>query len=303
MRMTRINEWLRIGTKIAITFVMIFSVWTTVAYALDDYTVLAPLPGTTKCGNNLGPDCKTDFKTYLPGLFKWAISIAAVMAFIMITAGGITYMTSDSVFKTEKGRGMIENAIWGLVLVIGAYVILYTINPAILSFTLDITAVNPKENKSGIVGGTGTVTNGTPMTQDQITAHNAVLAELDPIKPYAPACLQGQTRGCVNLNGLKPATIVGLKNLRKECLCGITITGGTEGGHTAGSSHNDGTAVDIRPTPALNSYLQSTSPENPNILNPPPGTKVVVVIGSVQYTYEHPGDNGIATGEHWHVEF
>ena len=81
---------------------LVFSVWTTV-YAVEDYTLLTPLPGTTIVPNCTGNNCKTNLETYLPGLFNWAIGIAALMAFIVITIGGVTYMTTDSIGEHPRG--------------------------------------------------------------------------------------------------------------------------------------------------------------------------------------------------------
>src|SRR3989344_9447581 len=96
---------------LGIIFGILFSVSGTIYALSSEYTVLSPLPGTTKCGDNIGPNCTTDFKTYLPGIIKWSIGVAAVMAFAMITFGGITYATSDSIAGTSKGREYVTNAI------------------------------------------------------------------------------------------------------------------------------------------------------------------------------------------------
>ncbi len=111
---------------------MVFSLWT-VTYAVEDYTVLAPLPGIGDPATG-----KTDLQKYLPAAFKLGIGIAAALAFVMITLGGITYATSDAVFQKSQGKEWITNAIWGLLLVIGAWVILNTINPKILRFDLSL---------------------------------------------------------------------------------------------------------------------------------------------------------------------
>ncbi len=97
--------------------------------AATDYVPLAPLPGISG---------HTTFSSYLPTAFNLSIGIAAAMAFVMITYGGIMYATSDAISGKSAGKDAIENALWGLLLVIGAYVILYTINPKILNFDLTL---------------------------------------------------------------------------------------------------------------------------------------------------------------------
>ena len=81
---------------------------------------LAPLPGFT--GNpNLGQ--------WLESLFTILIVLAGILAFIMIVVGGLTYLTSESFGGKGQGKSYIINAIVGLILALGAWVILNTINP------------------------------------------------------------------------------------------------------------------------------------------------------------------------------
>lgn len=81
---------------------------------------LAPLPGFT--GN-------PDLGQWLQSLFTILIVIAGILALIMIIVGGITYITSESFGGKGQGKTYIINAIAGLVLALGAWVILNTINP------------------------------------------------------------------------------------------------------------------------------------------------------------------------------
>lgn len=81
---------------------------------------LAPLPGFTGT---------PDLGQWLESLFTILIVIAGLLALIMIVVGGITYLTSESFGEKGKGKGYIINAITGLVLALGAWVILNTINP------------------------------------------------------------------------------------------------------------------------------------------------------------------------------
>lgn len=107
-----------------------------VVSAQKEYTVLAPLPGTYK-GEN-----KTDIKTYIEGLFSLLIALSAVFAVFMIVIGGFQYMTSDAIGGKNEGRARIENSIKGLILVIGAWLILAQIDERLLTVNIDITAAN-----------------------------------------------------------------------------------------------------------------------------------------------------------------
>lgn len=260
-----------------------------------DYTVLTPLPGTTKncTGTGATQKCTTDLENYLPGVFKLTMGVAAALAFIMITFGGATYAVSDSITGKNDGKRWIENALWGLLLVIGAYTILYTINPQILNLKLNI----PRPE---IKAGVPTVTPGVPMNPTQVAEDQAVRNSLiSGSIQTKPACLQGQTTGCVNLNGLPPTAVNGLKNLSSDgCRCNLFITGGTEGGHR---THGAGApVVDLRPNGTLNRYISDSTnaPEDgyTRVKTLPNGQRAT-------FTYETAGGNanGTSTGAHWHV--
>lgn len=123
---------------------------------VGDYVPLAPLPGIET------PE-STRLQSYLPAIFNLSIGVAAALAFIMITFGGIVYATSDSITLKSDGKNYIENALWGLLLVLGAYAILYTINPKILSFNLSIDSISISTSTPTVTSGPGggASTNGT----------------------------------------------------------------------------------------------------------------------------------------------
>jgi hypothetical protein len=272
-------------SEITIVSLMLFCAFSTVSAQLQDYTTLAPLPGVKPT---------TNLTDYLPNVFNLSIGIAAVLAFIVITIGGVLYATTDALSGKSQGREYITNAIWGLLLVIGSYVILYTINPQILDFSVAI-------NQSNIKVSAPTVTAGTPMTQEQIAADQAVRSRLEAggIGLKAP-CLQGQVTGCVNVNGLPDSAIDGLITLKTACGCTIFLTGGTEPG--AHQTHGVGAPiVDIRPDVNLNKFISGNA-NTPQDGYSAPGGKTWKNHHAF-FTYESAGGNagGTSTGNHWHV--
>jgi hypothetical protein len=111
------------------------------------YTLLAPL----KCANG-SPNCDSsgEFGTfdptpddalgkYLNIMINLVIGISAVLAVVMIVIGGVEYMTSELISGKEAGRERITNAILGLLIALGAYVLLATINPKLLDTNITIT--------------------------------------------------------------------------------------------------------------------------------------------------------------------
>jgi hypothetical protein len=67
--------------------------------------------------------------TYLKNLYVFGVAIAAVLAVIMITWGGVEYSTTDAIGGKSEGREKIKAAITGLILALLSYTILNTINP------------------------------------------------------------------------------------------------------------------------------------------------------------------------------
>lgn len=102
--------------------------------APTEYKLLEPIPQLVKAGT----EGKTDTATFIPGLFKLVIALAGALAVIMIIYGGIQYMSTDAIGGKSDAKKTIENALWGLLLALSAYMILYTLNPKLLEFNLDI---------------------------------------------------------------------------------------------------------------------------------------------------------------------
>lgn len=106
------------------------------------YYLLAPLPCTEGEGcvggelRTFDPTGDNKVGAYLNLMIKLFIGICAVLAVIMIVMGGIQYMTSELISSKEAGKERIRNAIFGLLLALGAYTLLFTINPDLLNTDL-----------------------------------------------------------------------------------------------------------------------------------------------------------------------
>ena len=108
--------------------------------AQTDYTLLAPIPlEKSKCTGSANETCKTNASAYIEGIFILIIGIATALAVLMIIFGGIKYMSTDAFEGKSEARTTIQNAIWGLLLAISAWLILNTINPNLTKFNLSIT--------------------------------------------------------------------------------------------------------------------------------------------------------------------
>ena len=100
-----------------------------------EYELLAPIPLD---GADSEPAETTNAEQYIEGIFTLIIAIAGGLAVVRIIFGGIQYMSTDAFEGKSEAKNTIQNAIWGLLLAISAWLILFTINPDLIKFDLTI---------------------------------------------------------------------------------------------------------------------------------------------------------------------
>ena len=113
------------------------------------YNLLAPLPG-----GEASVPVESGAATYMAQLFWFLLSAAAILALVMLVVGGVQYIGSagnTSVLGDAKSR--IVNALLGLVLAFAAWLILFTINPDLVDFSLDIPTIEIITGRSGAIHG------------------------------------------------------------------------------------------------------------------------------------------------------
>jgi len=96
-------------------------------------TALAPTPlkvwGRAQIGLdflNLPPGA--EIGDVLSRLYVFGVGLVAIVAMIMLVIGGVQYMVAGDK-DPGPAKERIRNAIWGLILALCSYLILYTINP------------------------------------------------------------------------------------------------------------------------------------------------------------------------------
>ncbi len=125
---------------------IIITIWlsaTTACFAAD-YIPLETIPtlGNTTSG--------TDLSGYLETVFAFGISIAGIMAVAMIVIGGIQYITAyGNAGAVGDAKNRITQALLGLLLAIGAWLILNTINPDLAKGKLTIPPITNPYNWGG----------------------------------------------------------------------------------------------------------------------------------------------------------
>jgi len=83
---------------------------------------------------------KTIFKNlgdYIKTIYIWVVGIGGLLASIMLIRGGFLYLTSaGSSQRVTDAKARIGGAILGLLLLLGSYTLLYTINPDLVQLRL-----------------------------------------------------------------------------------------------------------------------------------------------------------------------
>ncbi len=100
------------------------------ALTQSDYTLLERIPGYDSDSG--------DFSGYLQALYYAGLVIVALGAVFMIAVGGFVYMASaGNTTAIKKGKGMITDALIGLVIALAAWFILNIINPDLVNLKID----------------------------------------------------------------------------------------------------------------------------------------------------------------------
>lgn len=96
-----------------------------VSAASFNYTPMEQIPGFSTTGG---------FCSYISAVYKFGIWAVGIAAMLMIMIGGYMYMMSaGNTASTGKAKSVITDAIIGLILALTSYLILYEINPNLLS--------------------------------------------------------------------------------------------------------------------------------------------------------------------------
>ena len=104
------------------------------------YTLLSPLPCIARirshmCTDSSGNPAITSItlSQFISYAYKFMLALAVVLAVFMITVGGFEYMLSGAANTKGDAVKKIQDAILGLLLALVAYLVLYTIDPNIVS--------------------------------------------------------------------------------------------------------------------------------------------------------------------------
>ena len=114
------------------------------------YNPISPLPG-------MNPEGTFVIANYVPLVVTLSIALAALLAVVMLVAAGFMYITAaGSPGTLEKAKKYAFDAIVGLLIAIGYWLILSAINPAILGGDIPSLAGAPPGGVDDVVEGGGT---------------------------------------------------------------------------------------------------------------------------------------------------
>jgi hypothetical protein len=104
-----------------------------------NYCLLAPLNGLigekTGSGKNVVEkfDISDGLSPFFFKIYRLGVMAAIGLSIVMISFGGIQLATTDTIGGTDSGRKKINAAFAGLFIALFSYVLLYTINPALVN--------------------------------------------------------------------------------------------------------------------------------------------------------------------------
>jgi len=152
--------------------------------AIGTYKPMEEIPGYTLAA-------PYDFFDYIAIIYKFGIGAVGIAAMIMIAIGGFMYITSaGNNTSMEKAKGVITDAIVGLLLAVSAYIILYTINPDLVKLKRPTVQQIPRA---------GAPSAGAP-TVPGVPSPGGLDPAQYPCSIQTPACRVAQSGACAPAN-------------------------------------------------------------------------------------------------------
>lgn len=160
---------------------------------------------------------------YIVAVYRYLTGIAVVAAIIMVTYGGFRYLIGSTTTDVKRGKDIIGDAVIGLMIMLGAYVILNTINPSTLTMKpLELTMIQ------------------TVPIAEILEAQGSMVEDLDygslsDIPASASAGTLGSWRRdmlalCGQRNGFSLPTMAERVSRYRQIVAGWADIGGTQGG-------------------------------------------------------------------------
>ena len=251
----------------SVIFYFLFSIF----YFLPLFSVFAQTTGQinitpSDIANSAGTGGRGNVAGWVNSFYQFSLIAGVFLAVGVIVWAGLRYTLAAGNPSTQSdARDQILQAILGLILLFGAYLILYTINPNLVNLklkTLDsvsVTAPTTGGTTGGASGGWGTGSDvngqGGQFSGGGASGCTNCLTDTQARQTLTSANINIKTDGVpANLEGIQQSTVNGVIGLRNDCGCTITITSATDS-HAAGTAHANGYKVDLRLNDGINNYI------------------------------------------------
>lgn len=201
--------------------------------------LLAPLPGLSLI------DSTVTLGTYINTIVRLAIGLIVVFAVVMLVSYGFQYMTQGSITGKANAKEKIQNALIGVLIALGVFVILATINPNLLNLEPNIEEVSVSLQEIS-AGEFQAITGELPPTSAEVDALSRTVAKELGI-PYCvfPAIFSTESQGKAGVIGhdenVKLSTRSDIPARKKFLNSGIKFNGETFTKNDDKITNNDGT--------------------------------------------------------------
>jgi len=177
---------------------------------------------------------------YIRALYIWGLGIVGAVAVTSIAIGGFLYMTN----QVQKGKDYILSALLGLLLLLGSWLLLNTINPDLAKLKCDLPAATASPSASASATPTTTTPLATPTPQQEQndfteagvdhTLENRNLLERNALSPESTLTTNNAVnQSTVNyVNNAPAAYLNGVENARVAAIIQAESSGDTNAVHT-----------------------------------------------------------------------
>jgi hypothetical protein len=198
-----------------------------------------------------------NLEVLLPWLFRTGVVMAGVLAAVYLVIAGFQYMTTDAVSKKSGAKGRIQEIFIGLAIALFSFIILQTINPAILVFDLarlggrPVGAIDQNLRNLGVIFTSGNTQIATTPLQpggsgviDTANGTSGTLTEQQALSVWNQ---NGITLNDTSAEGVREVTVLGAMQIKNASgVDRMVITSVTSGQHAGGTySHANGYKIDI----------------------------------------------------------
>jgi hypothetical protein len=247
--------------KISISFFVVIFLLSTFYFLFSD-RALAAEDATTidlNCQTKPGayPWCQEAQKgpsAFIGKFYIIALGLAAAAAFGVLIYGAILWTLSGAVTSKQDAKEWIWGAIWGLVLLLAAYLILWTINP-------DLIKLKSPEELFKIPAGLS-VTPAPSVPPSPTPRAPGTLSDQQAKSQLDAAMIRYKSN--VSFEGIRQKTIDEIKALSFDLqnkgigIINEFVTSGTEGSHNEGTySHANGYKFDLRMNDKLTNFIEN----------------------------------------------